>query len=71
VARKWLGPIKPSLMRLIKLAQDGRISDSDFAAELEKMQRSAPDLMGMLDAEALEDAIKDAVSTAALLGSTE
>lgn len=71
VARKWLGPIKQPLMRLVKLAQDGRISDADFAVELEKMQRSAPDLMGMLDAEALEDAIKDAVSTAALLGSTE
>lgn len=71
VARKWTGPIKAPLMRLIRLAQDGRISDADFQAELEKMQRSAPDLMGMLDAQSLEDAIKDAVSTAALLGSTE
>jgi phage gp29-like protein len=71
VARKWLGPIKPSLMRLVKLAQDGRVSDADFIAELEKMQRSAPDMMGMLDAEALEESIMQAVSTAALLGSTE
>lgn len=71
VARKWLGPIKPSLMRLVKLAQDGRVSDADFIAELEKMQRSAPDMMGMLDAESLEDSIMQAVSTAALLGSTE
>lgn len=71
VSKKYLGPIKAPLMRLYRLAEDGKVSQADFVEELEKMQRSAPEMMGMLDAEALEDALMEFISTAAILGSTE
>lgn len=68
-AREWLAPIMPSLIRLIALAESNQITDEDFVAELQKMQRAAPEMMDLVDSQGLEDVLMAVISTGALAGS--
>lgn len=69
VAPQWLSPVRPMFERLAALAMSKHVTDDDFVAALEKAQREMPEIFGLLDTKALEDAFEAAISSAALAGS--
>jgi len=70
VSREWLAPVRPFFDRLAALAMSKQVTDEDFLAALEKAQKELPEIFDLLDTQALEDAFTNAISSAALAGST-
>jgi len=70
VTRDWLGPVRPAFERLAALAMSKTVSDEDFIAALEKAQRDMPELFDLMDTQAIQTAFENAISSAALAGST-
>lgn len=70
VQRKWLAPVKPFFLDLIKKAESEELSDDDFLEALEKTQRELPEVFGMLDTQALEEAFQKAIGTGMIAGAT-
>jgi len=70
VSREWLSPVRPLFERLAALAMAKQVTDEDFLAALEKAQKELPEIFDLLDTQALEDAFTNAISSAALAGST-
>ena len=70
VSREWLAPVRPLFERLAALAMAKQVTDEDFLAALEKAQKELPEIFDLLDTQALEDAFANAISSAALAGST-
>lgn len=71
VQARWLGGVKPFFARLVKLAQDDRISDADFVQALEAAQREIPELFDKLDHEALATAMENAMGAACVNGAVK
>jgi len=71
VSRDWLSPVRPFFDRLAALAMSKHVTDEDFLAALEKARAQLPELFDLLDVRALEDAFTNAISSAALAGSTK
>lgn len=69
VAADWLAPVRPVFERLAALAMSKHVTDADFLAALEAAQRQMPELFDLLDSQALEEAMMNAISSAALAGS--
>lgn len=70
VSREWLSPVRPFFERLAALAMAKQVTDEDFLAALEKGRRELPELFGVLDKQALEEAFENAIGSAMLAGST-
>jgi len=69
VSTQWLSPVKPFFDRLAALAMSQHVTDEDFLAALEKAQTQLPAIFDLMDTQALEEAFKNAISSAALAGS--
>ncbi len=68
VEARWLGGVKPFFAELVAKAQNDQVSDAEFVEVLTKAQRRFPELFGKLDSKAVEDALFEAMSAAAVNG---
>ncbi|QJE95967.1 phage portal protein family protein [Luteolibacter luteus] len=71
VQSQWLGPVRPFFDKLLAAAMDETATDEDFQEVLQKAQRELPELFGVLDTQALREAMENAIGSAMLAGSVE
>lgn len=68
VQASWLGGVKPWFRDLVQAAQDGKVSDQEFAQVLAKAQRELPELFNKLDHNTVADALERAMGAAVVNG---
>lgn len=66
---EWLAPVRPFFDKLLADVADESATDEDFEEVLRKAQREIPELFGVLDTEALREAMEKAIGSAMLAGS--
>lgn len=71
VEARWLGGVKPFFARLVRLAQDERVTDADFVKALEGASREMPELFGKMDAKAVQVALEAAMGAACVNGAVK
>lgn len=71
VEARWLGGVKPYFRDLVRLAQDGNLSDADFVKAVEKARGQMPELFNRLEASHVADALEKAMGAAMVNGAVQ
>lgn len=65
---EWLAPVRPWFDKLLAAVADETATEEDFEETLRKAHRELPELFGVLDTQALQEAMENAIGSAMLAG---
>lgn len=68
VQAKWLAGVRPFFEDLIRLAEDGEVTDEEFVSALERARRQMPELFDQLNTEHLVKALEETMGSAMVNG---
>lgn len=69
VQAQWLAPVRPFFDELLAAVKDETATEEDFQEVLRKAHRELPELFDLLDTQALQEAMENALGPAMLAGS--
>lgn len=70
VEARWLGPVIPVFQDLLRMAQDGNVTDADLLKTLETASRTFPELFDEMATDELAQALESAMGAAMVNGAT-